>query len=217
LLVLVLLLGIASPLCAADNRPDVWLVSTRSAPHCGDLDAGLQCLSYWHMDDSCEWSASDAGAFQAADDVATPTVVFIHGNRSDAQDAVEEGWSVYQRIREATGGQRFRYVIWSWPADPVLHCVVNDARLKTEYCDAESYYLAQWLDRLHPGVKVSLTGHSFGPRIITGALDLLAGGNVAGRSLSEKTVTAWAGGKRNPIRALLTAAASNRARIERMS
>ena len=71
----------------------------------------------------------------------------------------------------------------------------------------ESHYLARWLDRLKPDVPVSLVGHSFGPRVITGALHLLAGGQVAGESLPASTAAAWSGGKRNPVRAVLLAAA----------
>jgi hypothetical protein len=67
--------------------------------------------------------------------------------------------------------------------------------------------LAQWLAELRAGVRVSLIGHSFGPRIITGALHLLAGGQLAGCGLSQGTVAEWSTGKRNPVRAVLLAAA----------
>ncbi len=81
--------------------------------------------------------------------------------------------------------------------------------LKIGYCDVESNYLAQWLNDLTPGVKVCLAGHSFGPRIIAGALQLLAGGEVAGRCMPESTVAAWKAGRRNPIRTVMLAAAMN--------
>jgi hypothetical protein len=54
-----------------------------------------------------------------------------------------------------------------------------------------------------PHAKISLVGHSFGPRIIVGALQLLAGGEVAGNKLTKNVAAAWASGKRNPIRAVL--------------
>ena len=150
---------------------------------------------------------ADAEAFQAADDATQPTVVFIHGNRTDADEAVWKAWYAYESIRAETNCQPFRYVIWSWPAERVYRRNSDDTRLKAAYSDAESYYLAQWLDVLRPDVPVSLIGHSFGPRIITGALHLLGGGEVAGRALPESTVAAWSAGKRNPVRAVLLAAA----------
>ncbi len=192
---------------AADALPQVWLVSTRGAPHCGDLDTKLEDVCYWRMDEECQWSSADTEAFQATDDASVPTVVFIHGNRTDANEAITKAWYVYELIRVQTGDRPFRYVIWSWPAEHVIRPNREDARLKAAYSDVESYYLAQWLDRLKPGTPVSLIGHSFGPRIITGALHLLAGGEVAGRSLPESTAAAWSGGKRNPVRAVLMAAA----------
>ena len=205
-LLVILLLGFWGRARADEAPPQVWLVSTRSAPHCGDLDGTLQTLQYWLLGGDRQWSAADAKAFRATDDAARPTVVFIHGNQTDADEAVEKAWCIYDSIRAQTG-RPFRYVIWSWPADRMLRRNREDIRLKAAYSDVESYYLAVWLDHLRPGVKVSLIGHSFGPRIITGALDLLAGGQLVGRSLPESTVAAWAAGKRNPLRAVLLAAA----------
>ena len=72
---------------------------------------------------------------------------------------------------------------WSWPADRVCRHNRPDIQLKAAYCDAESYYLAAWLRGVQRDGKVSLVGHSFGPRIITGALHLLAGGQLAGQAL----------------------------------
>jgi len=205
-LAVILLLGVGAGARADEAPPQVWLVSTRSAPHCGDLDGTLQTLQYWRLGDDRQWSAADAKAFRATDDAARPTVVFIHGNRTDADDAVDKAWCIYDSIRAQTG-RPFRYVIWSWPADRTLRRNRDDIRLKAAYSDVEGYYLAQWLDHLRPGVKVSLIGHSFGPRIITGALDLLAGGQLVGHCLPESTVAAWTAGKRNPLRVVLLAAA----------
>jgi pimeloyl-ACP methyl ester carboxylesterase len=202
-----LLLGVATPARAADERQQMWLISTRSAPRCGDLDIASQELQYCRLDEHCQWIAADAQAFRATDDTTVPTIVFIHGNRTDADEAVPKAWYTYEIIRGEAANRPFRYVIWSWPAERVYRRNNDDIRLKAAYSDVESYYLARWLDGLRPGIRVSLIGHSFGPRIITGALHLLAGGAVADRSLSEGAVTAWTGGKRNPVRAVLLAAA----------
>jgi hypothetical protein len=207
------ILILSMPCCAAlnaqagDDASSVWLVSTRSAPHCGDLDAGLACVRCWRLDEQCQWSAADAEQFHADDDPRTPTVIYIHGNRTDADEAVTRAMHVYRSIRAATCGKALRFVIWSWPAEPAVRGLGNDARLKTSYCDDESHYLAQWMDRLAPGVRVGLVGHSYGARIITGALHLLGGGELAGRNLSADTIAAWREGKRNPVRAVLMAAA----------
>ncbi len=190
----------------ADQRPqDVWLLSTRCAPRCGPLESAPKNIRYWRLRDDCRFEKASATNFQA--DGETPTVVYIHGNRTDADKAVTKGMYAYRSIRSAVGCRAFRYVIWSWPARRVCRRNRSDFLLKAEYCDVESYYLAAWLDTLPPETKVSLTGHSFGPRIITGAAHLLAGGEVAGRQLPAETVADWTAGKRNPIRAVLLAAA----------
>ncbi len=186
---------------------NVWLISTRDAACGSNADRSIESIGYWRLTDDNAWAPADAEHFQADDDIAVPTVVFIHGNRTDDDDAVAKGWDAYQTIRSQASGRRFRYVIWSWPADRVCRRTRADVQLKVAYADAEIRRLATWLNHLRPGVKVSLVGHSFGPRIIVGAMHLLAGGQVAGQTLPADTVAAWRGGKRNPVRAVLLAAA----------
>jgi hypothetical protein len=198
-----------APSVPSEVAPPVWLISTRAAPRTGQLDAAGDCLGYWRLDESCRWLPAETQAFASETDLQQPTVLFVHGNLTDADSAVEKGWFARECLRSAAGSRSIRYVIWSWPADRFCRSMRDDAQLKASFCDGQSYYLAQWLDGLPPGAKVSLIGHSFGPRIITGALHLLGGGTLAGRSLSPGTVAAWADGKRNPIRAVLLAAAVN--------
>jgi hypothetical protein len=209
LLIVAVLSFAAAGAHAADPPQAVWLISTRGAAHCGELDDSLNSVCYWRWTDECEWSSSDARGFQAADDATAPTVVFIHGNRTSDDDAVAKGWYVYETIRSQSAGRPFRYVIWSWPADRVGRRNRPDVQLKAAYSDAESYYLAAWMGTLRPGRKVSLVGHSFGPRIITGAMHMLAGGELAGQRLPKDTVAAWTAEKRNPVRAVLLAAAED--------
>jgi len=177
----------------------LWLISTRAAPHCGQLDDATQSLDYWRMDDDGCWSPSDAAAFHASHHPAAPTVVFLHGNRTDADEAIAKGCDVLGSIQSAADGRPLRRVVWSWPAERMCRRNRTDVHLKIALGDAESYYLAQWLDRIEPGARVSLVGHSLGPRIIAGALHLLAGGQLAGRSLAPETVRAWTEGRRNPV------------------
>ena len=209
-LALILSVLLVATLARAGDAPrQVWLVSTRGAAHCGDLDDAAVAVCYWRLNDDGGWASANARDFHAGDGAAAPTVVFVPGNRTDADDAVDKGWFVYQTICSQSAGRAFRYVIWSWPADRVYRRHRDDARLKAEYADAESYYMAAWLQGFRPGAKVSLVGHSFGPRVITGALQLLAGGEVAGRALPNDSLAGWTAGRRNPIRAVLLAAAAD--------
>jgi hypothetical protein len=173
-------------------------------------DDALAAVRYWRLTGGCQWSPADARQFHAGDDAATPTVVFIHGNRTDEDDAVREGCYVDQSIQCQAAGRPFRFVIWSWPSDRACRRHRPDIQLKAEQSDVEGHYLALWLDRLRPGVRVGLIGHSFGPRIIDGAMQLLAGGELAGQCLPAATVAAWTGKKRkNPVRAVLLASATD--------
>jgi hypothetical protein len=178
---------------------DVWLISTRRAPWSAPAD-GLDALRVWRLDDDGDWASSDPQALYATDDPAVPACVFVHGNRADRHQAVRDGWAVYRAL---AGARPFRLVIWSWPADRIRGGHRHDVQVKARRSDVESYYLASWLRRGDPQVPRCLVGYSFGARVITGALQLCAGGRVAGRSLPESP-DAPAGGT---VRAVLVAAA----------
>ncbi len=206
-LTLAFLTCVAAPVGADGGESQIWLISTRGASHACGPEASLESLCYSRLEEGGCWTPADAEAFAATDDVARPTVVFLHGNRTDVGWAVRKGIFTYDVIRSASGCRPMRYVIWSWPAERMCRGFKKDAQLKTDFGDVECHYLARWLDSLRPEVKVSLVGHSLGPRIITGALHLLAGGEVGGQGLPPETVAAWSGGKRKPVRAVLLASA----------
>ncbi|MEN6457655.1 MAG: alpha/beta hydrolase [Thermoguttaceae bacterium] len=186
----------------------IWILDTRCVNGCGEPNEVVEQIQHERLDADCCRRATDAQDFRAAQEVTTPMVVFVHGNNTDADQALTKGLYVYNTIRLQAGDKPFRFVIWSWPADRFFGILNRGStRAKAEECDTESYYLAAWLNRLAPGTRICLAGHSFGPRIITGALHLLAGGPLACRAMPEATVAAWKGGKRNPVRTVLMAAA----------
>lgn len=198
----VLAAGICGAQPANPASQPVWLISTRSAPRCVPADAEVASLDYWRLIDDEQWSVEDRDAFLAADDPAVPTVFFIHGNRTGRNEAVQAAWHVYRYLREETPDRAFRLVVWSWPADRVAGGNRYDAQVKAARSDVESYYLADCVRRINPDVRLGLVGYSFGARVITGALHLLAGGEVAGYGLGEARRP-----RRAPIRAVLAAAA----------
>lgn len=205
-----------SPLaaCAAETSAapatEVWLISTRSAPGCGDLEAGLAQITYARLDESCgcgKWQASDAGAFQATAAPGLPTTVFIHGNGTDADWAVRHGKELYGLMKQQACGHAFRLIVWSWPADRALRGIRPDVQFKVCRSDVEAYYLARLLSHLPAGAPLSLVGYSLGCRTASGALQLLAGGSAAGRSLTPEVLAAWKNAGPRPIRVMLIAAA----------
>jgi hypothetical protein len=189
--------------------PQVWLISTRCAPRCGDLEAGLERIAYWRLDpcDRCRWIAADAQTFHRDGDAAVPTAVFVSGYTAGPNTAIEEGGAICCDIERAAPGRPFRFVIWWWPGDRDRHArISSDLRAKASECDAESYYLARTLPAVCPGTSVGLIGYSYGARIVGGALELLAGGEVAGHSLPAEARADWAAAPR-PVRAMFIGAA----------
>lgn len=192
----------ARPAPAESASAEVWLISTRCAPRSGRVDTGLGQIEYWRLGADNRWLAADADAFRETGEPAVPTTFVIHGNRQTHAKAIRSGWGVYCRMRRDAGGRPFRLVIWSWPSERIRGTNRRDVRVKACRSDMQSCYLAECLSRLDPDLPVCLVGYSFGARIVTGALHLLAGGQVAGRALGEPS-----GVGRRPIRAVLVAGA----------
>lgn len=193
---------------AAAAAQQLWLIDTRCAPRCGDLESGLARIAYYRCDGGT-WQPSDAAAFRASGDPAAPTVIAIHGNRTDPDWAVKFGSSIYAQLQQRAAGRPFRLVIWSWPSEQVARNR-PDAQIKASWSDSDAYYLARTLPSIPPGGPVSLIGYSLGCRVISGALELLAGGCVAGQKLAPEHISAWnvAGGSSpRPIRLMFLAAA----------
>ena len=188
---------------------EVWLVDTRCAPDCGDLEAGLAKVRYWRLDESCgcgQWQASDAAGFQASAAVV-PTTVLVHGNGTDADWAVRHGNALYAMMTQQAGGRPFRLVVWSWPAEQVVRRPRPDVQIKVCRSDVEAYYLARVLPGLPKGSPLCLMGYSLGCRSVSGALQLLAGGSAACRSLSPQALAAWNNSGPRPMRMMMIAAA----------
>lgn len=181
---------------------DVWLICTRSAPLCGSPQEASAAFGYWRLGPDHQWQPADLQALLGSDDPRVPTTIYIHGNQADRSRAIEQAWPVYQCLAQDPSRRRFRLVIWSWPADQVLRRRVHDIRLKAARSDVQSLYVAWCVDQMRPDVPLNLVGYSFGARVITGALHLLGGGQVAGFTLAERKSP-----HRKPIRGVLVAAA----------
>jgi hypothetical protein len=114
-------------------------------------------------------------------------------------------------------------VIWSWPSQHIFGIgPFNSLLIKAERSEMQGYYLARLIGLLRPDVPLSLTGHSFGAKIVAASLQGLAAGHIAGQELpapasSDGEATFDAGGSpiapvgRSIQAALLAAAFDNTA------
>lgn len=160
----------------------MWLVSNRGLG-C-NIEQQVQNLKYWRYDCERSWVRSSLAELLAADDGGV-TTVFVHGNRITCDEAFTKGWGAYRTLVRCADERPVRFIIWSWPSDPIRG-PVQDAREKACRTNPSGYCLGWFLDRLNPETPVSLMAHSFGARIVTGALHVLGGGQIDGRRLDER-------------------------------
>lgn len=183
---------------AMENQ--LWLVSTRALPHL-PLNSSRRAVPEVSRYQHEAWQRSSLEELMAARDPGLTTAVLIHGNDTDEQEALAKGIGVFQSLSQRAD-QPFRLIVWSWPADYVRGTMRQDVRLKAERADVDAFYLAQFLDELNANEPVSLVAFSLGARITAGALHLLGGGALGGRTMAVERAES-----RPPIRAVLMAPA----------
>jgi len=220
----VLALAVPAPqsvTAAEDSTDRVWFVSTHWAAPAGQVHTGGQeeRISYYRLSPDDTWEPADRDEFLRTTEPAVPTTVYIHGNRTGPSEAVCDAWRIYRRMERDAAGRPFRLVVWSWPAGRVCRRPRLDLRTKACYSDTQAYYLARLLADMPRDARVALVGYSYGARVITGALHILAGGEVAGRRLEDGSLgisdngaphgeqPEKNAGERTPFRVVLVAAA----------
>jgi hypothetical protein len=219
---LVLCIGLcAAPAVALDDAPakgstfcngirlqdEIVVVSTRML--CGSCDPeslrrGVTVENYVVRDEvgHRRWQRSDLESFLSFDS-AVPTIFYVHGNQITPGEAKSQGLAVYRRLaRYGTGDEPIRFVIYSWPSSRVGR-LLRDVREKAVRTGPAGCQLAWLVDQMPAETHVSMIGFSFGARIVTGSLHVLAGGSLGGRmKLKER-----AHPDRAPVDVVLIAAA----------
>lgn len=187
--------------CAQSPRPEdeIWLVSTRHMGEAACTDSDVDQAAIYQRVSDGSWEPRELATL-LADSSRLPTIVYVHGNRTESDSVYAQG-AAYYDLLTATNPRPFRLVLWSWPSHQQLRGL-RDLRLKAYRSDSEAWYLAQLLARWDEKAPLSLVGYSYGGRVVTGTLHLLAGGSWNGRPLTPPPPA-----EGRPIRAALIAPA----------
>ncbi|MDP6553500.1 MAG: alpha/beta hydrolase [Pirellulaceae bacterium] len=184
----------------ATTGDDVWLISTRQLGCPSFNDGSPVDLRVSQYSGSGDWIES--GLDELLDSESRQTVIYVHGNRVGYDEAIMRAWDTFGVLQADAAAPPLRLIIWSWPSDQI-HGQIRDVRYKASRTNSEGQYLAWFLSQMDTETRVSLIGYSYGARIATGAVHVLGGGTLCGRS----TPLAYASGNRRPIQVVLIAAA----------
>jgi hypothetical protein len=169
---------------------EIVVVNTRMLCDSTDpasIRSGLQVENYAVRNEAGQrqWQASDLNGLLAFDP-SVRTIFFVHGNQITPGDAKCDGLEVYRRLMHyGANSPRIRFVIVSWPATKVSG-PLRDFRIKAARTTPAGVQLAWLLDQMPAETPVSLIGFSYGARIVTGSLHVLAGGQLNGVGLKER-------------------------------
>jgi hypothetical protein len=121
-----------------------------------------------------------------------PTIVFVPGNNYTSAETNEVGLANYRDVaRQAPDDRAMRFVTWSWPSEPTERGPLKDVRVKAGRADIAACHLANWLSQYDGHGPLSLVGASLGARVVSGALHLGGGGQLAGFALPPRDSLTW--------------------------
>ena len=187
-------------------QDEIVLVSVRPVGCSCDpetLAKGVQVQAYQVCDESGRrrWQPYDLESLVTAD-ASVPTLVFVHGNQIAPGEDKQEGLTVYRRLVNYGGNSGpIRCVIFSWPSTKIRG-PLNDYRVKAARTRPVGCEFAWFLNQLPADTPLTLVGYSYGARVITGGLHILAGGTLSGLGLDQPVHT-----DRRPVNVVLIAAA----------
>ncbi|UUO05281.1 hypothetical protein M4951_18095 [Blastopirellula sp. J2-11] len=165
---------------------EVYLISTRCLPSGCGFELPVERMSVQRYDGGLGWVESSLEE-AVAGDAFDCTSVFVHGNWMDTWWTKRRGWATYHELtRDWEPERHIRYVIWSWPTQKDAKSLAS-IRRNAERADSDAYYLAWFLSQLPADEQVSISAFSLGARVVSGALQLQAGGMVNGRVLENRT------------------------------
>ncbi len=183
---------------AQEPAVEVYLMSTRTLR--GDcepesISQGLACERFVPQPDlqppdqlrpAGEWVCSTWEEAVARPEDGRPVIVFVHGNRVSPGEDRRTGLMVHRVLEHKLGDLGpYRYVVWSWPSTRISG-LLNDCQVKARKTKPAAWRLAWLLDKVPEDTPVALVGYSFGARVSTGALHLLAGGSLDGLQLPDR-------------------------------
>jgi hypothetical protein len=173
------------------ESPELWIVNTRCAPKCSNLDEGFKCITFQRYDCKCCRFVNESAESFLAQNAAMPmpTMIFMHGNTLKHKGAMKQCQEVYAKMRCCPGKKRLVY--WSWPAQRVYkmkglkfkEMVMKNLRIKYVYSDYQGYYVAKLVQQMDLSQRVMIAGHSYGGIISASALHFLGGGTLKGLTL----------------------------------
>ncbi len=161
----------------------VWEVNTRCLPESCTFDpTGIDVARL----QECRWVADSLEsvisqlnmrpAEEGRQAATALTVIYIHGNWTDAGWPRKHGLRIYCALKQLDPPP-LRFLIYSWPSSrDRSERIIRDIQHKSWRLDFEAFVLGNLLRRVPPETPVGILGFSFGAAITAGALHLDAGG-----------------------------------------
>lgn len=160
---------------------EYWIVSSRRCCQRHQTRCPQGTLDYFAADSDDRLSSLTEPAFLTGLRYDLPILFVVHGDLTSFEDVRNAAPAIVKWIRNGAPGQPVQIVFYTWPSDdknqplPRLNISVRGERAEFNGC-----YLAKLISQFPAEAQVSFFGHSFGTRVISATLHIMAGGTLPG-------------------------------------
>lgn len=160
---------------------EYWIVSSRQCCQRHQTRCPRGSLDYFAADAQSRLSRLTEPAFLSGLRYDVPILFIVHGDLTSFPDVRKAAPSIVKWIRNGSPGQPVQIVFYTWPSDDKnLPLPQLDVSARGERAEFNGCYLAKLISQFPTQARVSFFGHSFGTRVVAGALQLMAGGTLPG-------------------------------------
>ena len=174
-------LSVIQPPAQSRFPVEYWIASSRECCQRGQTYCPQGTLRYFAANSQNQLTDLPETAFLGSLDYSVPVCFVIHGDMTSFENVRRAAPRIVKWIRQGAGNAPVQIVFYTWPSDDETAPVPQlDITARGERAEFNGCYLAALISKFPAHTRVSFFGHSFGSRVASATLHLLAGGNIPG-------------------------------------
>ncbi len=166
---------------AEPSQAQYWIASSRECSQRCQTRCPQGTLRYFAAAADNRLSPLTEPTFLASLNYDVPICFVIHGDLTSFDELHRAAPAIVKWIRGGSGGQPVQIVFYTWPSDDAAAPFPElDISARGERAEFNGCYLAKLISQFPAQARISFFGHSFGARVTTATLHLIAGGTLPG-------------------------------------
>lgn len=189
-----LLIALAASLCllhwtateSLAHATRIWRVSSGCKRPAATAAENVQKLKFQFYTPNKCWVTLDYNSFLESCVAGGPVIFVANGNPSTQESASNLGWTFIRKVQRCAPDRICCIVLWNWPLEPHgIRKNIKGFRFSSQRAEPESVFLASCVTQIPTHIPLTFVGYSFGGRMVSAALQMLATSRLCRYSLPD--------------------------------